>query len=39
MWAGAISDQELEEMTRLANELHSEVKLWLQKSHPELLKP
>jgi len=35
--AGAVSDQELEQVVRLANELHSQVKLWLRKSHPELM--
>jgi hypothetical protein len=37
--AGAVSDQELEEMAGLADKLHSQVKLWLRDSHPELLKP
>jgi hypothetical protein len=36
--AGAVSDQELREIARLATALHSQVTLWLQKSHPELLK-
>jgi hypothetical protein len=36
--AGAVSDQELTEMLKLAVELNSHVRLWLQKSHPELLK-
>ena len=36
--AGAVSDQDLREITKLATELHSQVTLWLRKSHPELLK-
>ena len=36
--AGAVSDQELREITKLATELHNQVTLWLRKSHPELLK-
>lgn len=36
--AGAVSDQELKEMTKLATELHSQVTSWLRKAHPELLK-
>lgn len=36
--AGAVSNQELIQMTKLADELHKQVKLWLAKSHPELLK-
>jgi hypothetical protein len=36
--AGAVSDQELQEIAKLASELDSQVTLWLQKSHPELLK-
>ena len=36
--AGAISDQDLREITKLANELQSLVTAWLRKSHPELLK-
>lgn len=36
--AGAVSDQELKEMTKLATALQSQVTLWLKKSHPELLK-
>jgi hypothetical protein len=36
--AGAVSDQELREITKLAIDLHSQVAAWLQKSHPELLK-
>jgi hypothetical protein len=35
--AGAVSDQELKQLTKLANELQEGVRLWLQKSHPELL--
>src|SRR5437588_3728117 len=36
--AGAVSDQDLKEIAKLANELHSQVTLWLRKSYPELLK-
>ena len=36
--AGAVSDQELKEMTKLATELQSQVTSWLRKAHPELLK-
>lgn len=36
--AGAVSDQELKELAKLATELSSQVTLWLQKLHPELLK-
>ena len=36
--AGAVSDQELKEIAKLATELRNQVTLWLQKSHPELLK-
>lgn len=36
--AGAVSDQELKEIAKLATELNGQVTLWLQKSHPELLK-
>ena len=36
--AGAVSDQDLREITKLANELQSQVTSWLRKSHPELLK-
>jgi hypothetical protein len=34
--AGAVSDQELKEIAKVATELSSQVTLWLQKSHPEL---
>lgn len=37
--AGAVSDQELREITTLARDLYGRVTAWLQKSHPELLKP
>jgi hypothetical protein len=37
--AGAVSDQDLREMAKVATELHSQVTLWLRKSHPEFLKP
>ncbi|HKR94623.1 MAG TPA: hypothetical protein VJW55_04655 [Candidatus Angelobacter sp.] len=36
--AGAVSDQELKEVVKLADELHGQVSSWLRKSHPELLK-
>jgi hypothetical protein len=36
--AGAVSDQELEAMVKLANELKNSTLSWLQESHPELLK-
>jgi len=36
--AGAVSDQELEAMVKLANELKNSTLAWLQESHPELLK-
>jgi len=36
--AGAVSDQELEAMIKLAKELKDIVLSWLQKFHPELLK-
>ena len=36
--AGAVSDQDLKEMAKVATELHRQVTLWLSKSHPELLK-
>jgi hypothetical protein len=35
--AGAVSDQELEAMVRLANELKGSTIAWLQEFHPELL--
>jgi hypothetical protein len=35
--AGAISDQELEAMTKLANELKDSTLAWLQEFNPELL--
>ena len=36
--AGAVSDQELEAMIKLADELKASTLAWLQESHPELLK-
>jgi hypothetical protein len=36
--AGAVSDQELEAMVKLAIEIKEEVVDWLQKFHPELLR-
>ena len=36
--AGAVSDQELEAMVKLANELKESTITWLQMFHPELLK-
>jgi hypothetical protein len=35
--AGAVSDQELAEMTKLAATLQNQVTQWLKKSHPEFL--
>jgi hypothetical protein len=35
--AGAVSEQELEAMVNLVNELKDETITWLQKLHPELL--
>lgn len=35
--AGAVSDQELREIIKLATELQRLVTTWLQQSHPELL--
>jgi hypothetical protein len=37
--AGAVSDQELEAMITLADELKDTTVAWLQRFHPELLKP
>ncbi len=37
--AGGVSDQELEAMVKLANELKDSTIAWLQRFHPELLKP
>ena len=37
--AGAVSDQELEAMVKLAEELKDKVLVWLRKLHPELLPP
>jgi len=34
--AGAVSDQELKEMAKLANELHRLVTDWIKKAHPQL---
>jgi hypothetical protein len=36
--AGAVSDQELEAMTKLATELKDSTVAWLQQLHPELLR-
>ena len=36
--AGAVSDQELEAMVKLAIELKEATVAWLQKFHPELLR-
>ncbi|MGH9636547.1 MAG: hypothetical protein ACRD72_17075 [Candidatus Angelobacter sp.] len=36
--AGAVSDQELKEILKLAAELNGHVTSWLRKSHPKLLK-
>jgi len=35
--AGAISEQEVKEMVRLAKDLMGKVTVWLKKNHPELL--
>ena len=37
--AGGVSDQELEAIVKLANELKDSTIAWLQRFHPELLKP
>ena len=37
--AGGVSDQELEAIVKLANELKDSIIAWLQRFHPELLKP
>jgi len=36
--AGNVSDQELEEIIREADELHQRVGAWLREKHPELMK-
>jgi len=36
--AGAVSDQELEAMIKLANELKDSTLAWLQEFHPQLIK-
>ena len=36
--AGAVTDQELKEVIKLAAELNSQATSWLRKAHPELLK-
>ena len=36
--AGVVSDQEVNDISKLATELYKQVKSWLEKSHPELLK-
>jgi hypothetical protein len=36
--AGAVSDQDLQSMMRLAADLQSKLQTWLRKEHPELLK-
>jgi hypothetical protein len=36
--AGAISDQDLKDIAKLATELYRLVKQWIESSHPELLK-
>ena len=36
--AGAVSDQELEAIVKLATELRDSILTWLRKTHPELLK-
>ena len=37
--SGAVSDQELEAMVKLANEVKGSTIVWLHRFHPELLKP
>jgi len=37
--AGAVSDEDLQSMMKLANELQNELQGWLRKEHPELLGP
>jgi hypothetical protein len=37
--AGAVSDQDLREITKLATDLQSQVTRWLRQTHPEFLKP
>lgn len=36
--AGVVSDQEVNDISKLATELYKQVKSWLEKSHPELSK-
>ena len=36
--AGAVSDQDLQSMMKLAADLQSRLRAWLRKEHPELLK-
>jgi hypothetical protein len=36
--AGAVSDQELEAVVKLATELEDSIVAWLRKLHPEVLK-
>ncbi|HET9837628.1 MAG TPA: hypothetical protein VFR84_05280 [Candidatus Angelobacter sp.] len=36
--AGAVSDQDLGAITRLANQLQAQVTAWLRQTHPELLR-
>jgi len=36
--AGSVSDQELNDMEKLATQLRSQVRSWLMKAHPELLR-
>jgi hypothetical protein len=36
--SGAVSEQELEEVQKLAAELRAQVRAWLEKDHPDLLK-
>jgi hypothetical protein len=37
--AGAVSDQDLREITKLATDLQSQVTRWLRQTRPEFLKP
>jgi len=36
--SGAVSEQELQQMQKLASELRGQVRAWLEKNHPNLLK-
>jgi hypothetical protein len=36
--SGAVSEQELQQMQKLAEEMRAQVRAWLEKNHPDLLK-